>query len=568
MRSRSPSESDGGRTVRDEEDSASISALGKPSKKQLFDHTHLLAAAVSLICLLLGILTVTPNLKIAWSLRFSGQIVVIGFLLGIMNLCLQTIVPYSFLVLEARFGQSRLQNYEALLTGKIFLPNTSFTCRVALSLLVALPLGLSVAYKRFLGGTSSGHIAVVPPGEYGIDFPRVGSWAPPNDPIYFLTTSISPWLTASQFSPTPYPSEYPVAYGYNTLLLGTDSAALLDIPTGSYIADAQSLMSSGEFWNISASVNAYVAVHDNSSDFRTNNKTWIDAIETSIKDSLGGLSTIYLYQGGGARIGFMPTGANDECYFGLYYNSSDWGGLSHYGNPEEPDFTWFRKRAYKFKLKRARCHGHWQMNSTSIVLVNGDCDLNQAVDSSILQGKNMVPVDFDVLPTQQHIFGTYAKNPDSIWLSPSYAISVVTIYWARALYAIYGQGAKPSNYTGSYVPVDEVITSERSTLNAAPLLYVVLAVQPIITIIALAITAWLYHVPLGRGFGIISILSGFEPSMSQSIQGAGLSGKLRAPVKLEVTAKRFDDARIRYRLLSDRSAFGKVVGLRKGQTYE
>jgi hypothetical protein len=63
----------------------------------------------------------------------------------------------------------------------------------------------------------------------------------------------------------------------------------------------------------------------------------------------------------------------------------------------------------------------------------------------------------------------------------------------------------------------------------------VLAIQPLITLAALAVVVWLYNVPLGTGFGIISILSGFKPSESQSIAGAGLSGKLTVPVRLEVT---------------------------------
>ncbi len=74
------------------------SFIGEPARKRHFEYVHLSAAAVSLLCLLVGVLTITPSLKIAWSLRFSGQIIVLGFLLGIMNLCMQTVVPHSFLL--------------------------------------------------------------------------------------------------------------------------------------------------------------------------------------------------------------------------------------------------------------------------------------------------------------------------------------------------------------------------------------------------------------------------------------------------------------------------------------
>ena len=59
------------------------SSLGEPARKQRFEYVHLSVAAVSILCLLGGILTITPDLKIAWSPRSSGQIIVLGFLLGV-----------------------------------------------------------------------------------------------------------------------------------------------------------------------------------------------------------------------------------------------------------------------------------------------------------------------------------------------------------------------------------------------------------------------------------------------------------------------------------------------------
>jgi hypothetical protein len=275
---------------------ASAPLLGLPTRKRLFEPVHLSAALVSIICLLMGILTITPDLTIAWLLQFNGQIIILGFLLGIMNLCMQTIVPHSLVLLEAHLGQSRLQNYEALLTSRALSSGASLIWRLALVLLMALPLGLSVAYKRFLGGTSNRPIAVVPAGLYGIEFLHLGVWSPPElrEP-YLIGTAIRPFLVNAQYDPQPLPTtnEFPVAYGYNILLLDNDSAAILDMPTESYISYAQSLMSPGETWNISASVYAYVASRDTSSDFRTNDTTWNNAFETNIKQNMGGMTGAY-----------------------------------------------------------------------------------------------------------------------------------------------------------------------------------------------------------------------------------------------------------------------------------
>jgi hypothetical protein len=169
-------------------------------------------------------------------------------------------------------------------------------------------------------------------------------------------------------------------------------------------------------------------------------------------------------------------------------------------------------------------------------------------------------------------------QPEGLWLNATYVIAAVTIYWARALFMIYQQGNEPSDYSGPYIPINETIVSNRQTLDASALLYLVLVIQPIITIAALVVTIWLYNVPIGKGFGIVSILSGYETTRSQSIAGAGLSGKLKAAVSLEVfptITNQYDsspilgsieDARLRYRLTSE-SKIKEMARLQKSQTY-
>lgn len=292
-----------------------------------------------------------------------------------------------------------------------------------------------------------------------------------------------------------------------------------------------------------------------------------------------------MYVGQGRRTGFLPTGANDECYFGLYDNSTNWGGMVSYGDVDGQDYAEFRKTAQKFNLRRASCHGHWQLNRTSTILVGGDCNLSTPIDSSILQAGNMVVFPYDMLPEIQHVLspfdGSDAQTIDDIWLNATYAVSIVTSYWARALYLLLETGGEFPNYAGRYTPADERIVSRRPTLNAAPLLYVVLIVQPALTLLALAIIAWLYTVPIGRGFGIVSILSGFDSSGSRHMLGAGFSGKLKAPVILEVTTKSAAEAlhkegtdndiglSIRYRVVGGRShpRQREETRMLKGQKY-
>lgn len=148
-----------------ERDGTTPPTLGAPAKKRRFELVHVLATVISWLCLVVAYITITNHLRLAWLLRFEGQIVLIGLLLGIMNLCTSCVVPYAFLLLEARFGRSSLQNFDALLTSAILSPGVSIVWRLALGFFIVLPLALSIAYKRFLGGSSSAHITLDPPGQ-------------------------------------------------------------------------------------------------------------------------------------------------------------------------------------------------------------------------------------------------------------------------------------------------------------------------------------------------------------------------------------------------------------------
>jgi hypothetical protein len=111
--------------------------------------------ALSLLCLAASI-TIVANEGVSWRLgRGTTQLVVLGFLLSVMNLCLGSVAPTLFLYLEGRLGPSKLQNYDGILRNQMFTSKLSIAWRLVLGLMLALPLGLSAAYKSFSGGEST-----------------------------------------------------------------------------------------------------------------------------------------------------------------------------------------------------------------------------------------------------------------------------------------------------------------------------------------------------------------------------------------------------------------------------
>ena len=68
--------------------------------------------------------------------------------MSIMNRCLNAIAPKVFLMFEARYGHSYIQNYEAILRSSSVLSHTGSLWRVVLLIMIALPYGLRSGYAN------------------------------------------------------------------------------------------------------------------------------------------------------------------------------------------------------------------------------------------------------------------------------------------------------------------------------------------------------------------------------------------------------------------------------------
>jgi hypothetical protein len=133
----------------------SVDSVGKPCAKPTIAKLDLAAVLISLLCLSISICTISPSLQWSWRLGFQGQIIVIGFMISIMNQCLMRFLPTSLTLIETRWGESRLQNYDAILRNSAVANDTGPLLRVVLLFFLVLPMTLSIAYKKLLGGEST-----------------------------------------------------------------------------------------------------------------------------------------------------------------------------------------------------------------------------------------------------------------------------------------------------------------------------------------------------------------------------------------------------------------------------
>ena len=528
---------------------AEVLALGKPRRKSYVNNIDVMAVTLSLTCLVISICVVTPRLGLAWQLGFEGQIIVVGFLLGIMNLCLRRGVSMWFLIVEQRWGGSTLQNYDAILRNTALLSQTSLFWRGTILALIILPLALSVAYKRFSGGESRTNVYSDFPGSYGIASAPLAASYVLNNSIYQMMTATAPFMIASA-SDLVSPRDFPIAYGYNALLLDHSSAAMLDMPVPDYVSSIQQNLTKDEVWSLSAPVNGTLARYSSSTEsYRNDSAFWQTLFDI---DWPAGLAAFEMYESAsynmvGLRNGLPTPSSGNYCLLGTFPNFSkdDHGGVEIFYEVTDPESIAFRDAALMFNVQRVQCYGVWQVSRIGIQLVSGNCT-GELTDQSVMMGRYCDPFSLDALPVLRYnLESSVTLRANSIWKLLTYAISVASMYWARLNFL--AQQPLSSKYCTraanvSYTVDSETVTSTRTTLNARWLLYIVLAIQPLLTCITFLLVTPCHSSPLDIGFGMIAVFSGINKDSLDLVRGAALSGELSKPVKLGIEVGGVDDA--------------------------
>ena len=250
-------------------------SLGVSTRRSVVNTLAILAIFASLACLILAVIIVNPNLAWAWKLGVKRQLQLLGLALSLMNQCLRTVSSKTFAIFEARFGGSILQNYDAILRNSALRSHTSWMWRITLLTFIALPLGLSIAYKDFVQGFTTR------------SFPRSGNYygltAPPGlmgnldgiGPSYMVNATL-PFISATyNDSVSPADVSMPLPFGFNGLLLSNTSAAFLDAPMPDHATKLQQNLTQDESYRLSARVTATIATLDESlNEHRDDDKYW------------------------------------------------------------------------------------------------------------------------------------------------------------------------------------------------------------------------------------------------------------------------------------------------------
>ncbi|PPJ61284.1 hypothetical protein CBER1_09319 [Cercospora berteroae] len=525
---------------------------GVPASKPLLDWKDTLAASVSILCCATASIVVMDE-RLAWSLGVKYQLIVVGFPLSIMNLCLDYTVPLFFLCCEAR-GAATLQNFEAIMRGTLLGDNISYIWRAVSFLLKILPIALSVGYKLFVEGISTheiGSSSEMDPNFFGLYAPPGLDWTGP----ILMTNVTLPFIQATATNVSfysaegvpkldpPYP-EFPRACGYNMLMLDEHSVAMLDTPRPEWVSRVQAALELGERWNATAAVTATVSVkNDTVDEFRNLDREededhWAGYGATAGQEWPNStFATANRHNGWSTGLMSNRGGQGDESwtYIGLY--------------PNVRSFQSFVPYAKRYDTIRVPCSGTWTIARGIVELVEGKCDLADGVKSETFERNQRVLRDNNLdmaenyLPNLNHFLGpfTVLRN-DSRWIVPTMTAVVASMKWS--LITVVNGPSRPgwdtTNWGGIYANTGlkytarPTIVSSKLTLKRSYVLLLLFAVQPIMTFAMIAGSMMLRSVPVGKGFGIIAVLAGVRPESLGILKGAGFSGEVTEPIQLNI----------------------------------
>ncbi|KAM0192363.1 hypothetical protein ACHAPA_005918 [Fusarium lateritium] len=500
--------------------------LGKAMKRPYFGWSEFAALLLSFVCSIVG-LVVCFRSQIAADLRQKYQLIIVGLMLSLMDLCTSTIATVVFLQLETRWA-SLLQNYDVIVKksvlGSLFngrRGNQRWT--LLLSASMALPLVLSVGYKTFIGGRVTFEIDSSK-GIYGLTGP-LG--------LASFTSGYALMVNATlplMFNvPSKIPS-HPQPFGFNMLLLSNESitVAMLDGPSPEYVQTIRQGLRGLESYSVAANVNGLSWTKDKELDKHRNDDDWW----TNLSDRKKKLNSIRLYK--------------EKKWFTLYWPESQMKRFFLLLRPQKttcesgkdckkipPTGDEFRDQSVGFVSQWLRCHGEWSITLNSVDLAEGYCytDFEQTPHSSCIT----LHLDDAV-----SMLSDFVGRLDSSNLTEQGQIqmtaAVSALFWSR-LTAYCGIDSLvnrlgPKDAAMFKYERDDTAFKTVGVLKQSPLLALVLLAQPIIGLVLFIVRIILRSSPISGGFGLISVLSGHISKEGDLLRGAGLSGEVTERIEL------------------------------------
>ncbi|KAF5594368.1 uncharacterized protein FSUBG_9470 [Fusarium subglutinans] len=525
--------------------------LGNPIRRQRCDLSEIAALTLSFCCSIVGLICCFHPATAA-SLEQKYQLIVVGLMLSLMDLCTAKLSTIVFLQLETRWA-SLLQNYDSIIKKSILgsLLNWrrgSQRWTLLLSASLAFPLLLSIGYKSFVGGRVTTEVNASG-GQYGLTGP-VG-FANFASGASLMVNATIPFFFSNA---TRLPSQ-PQPFGFNMLLLKDDSisVAMLDGPSPSYVKSIRAEIRGQQSYTVSADVFGLAWHLNQEVDNQRDNDTWWNNLFESSDDNAP--QPISLYKEKKWLSTLWPQGQVDRFFVLL---------TPHVGPSKEdrnirPSKKRFQKEALEFTSQRLNCHGKWKITANSVNLIKGSCA--GSFVKTFPDGCRTLHLNDARYLLSDFVSDLLTANLDET-AQIRFTAVVSSLLWSR-LAAFCGIGSSVNDLKAGEREQFEYHRPDKAwktvtVLKKSPLLSIVLLAQPIVGLILLIVRIAFCSSPVSGGFGLISVLAGHVFHERDTLSGAGLSGDVKERIELAFVrdGDRCDDGgeRLRFKLREARNS--------------
>ncbi|KIW10190.1 hypothetical protein PV08_11151 [Exophiala spinifera] len=511
---------------------------GKPGRKERIPAKDVWLFSIEIVCLVAALLIVFESRLAIW-LGQINQLIGIGFVLAVMAMCLEGLVLRTALIHTANRSGTSIQDLDALMRKDPFSSrHVHIAYRILLLFLLGLPLLLSIAYKRFVGGEST---VVVNHGDGLFGFSSTPGKQRIGDGLSILSDVYVPFWISPGLNRT---------YGFN-MYIPTDNktGVIVDSPFPSYLTGLQSSLNGGESLTLSATVNATLSEMVNpTAEERSSDDFWTD-----VQDQFDHPAT----QNGG-----NVDGANNAMWAGMSGSFLTNFSVMYFSAWNTTRNETFYSEAIRTEQSRRRARATWLISSSNITLVQAELIPNSTLDNQLLLQNNAIGL--------QEMFSTFLGEYD--WHNRAGAFDfpypdgglgtegevryfqpvntvpplAATMAWARitSLDTVDRPGGRNNSemsaLTGYSKGAEDILTVRTvPTLRRDPLLVAVLVINPALFLVCVLIKAtWLYGSPMGDDANIISLLAAADGGDLGALRGASLTGKLNRKVLLAFHTER------------------------------
>lgn len=517
-------------------------ALGVPKKRNHCDPSEVAALVLSICCSITGLVCCFHRATAA-RLGQKYQLIIVGLMLSMMDICTSKLSTTVFLQLETRWA-SLLQNYDVIVKKSVLgsllnMRRGSQRWTFLLSASLAFPLLLSVGYKTFVGGTITNQV-FASGGEYGLTGP-VGLARFSAGSSLMVNATIP--LMFNNFTKLP---SRPQPFGFNMLVLPNKSitVAMLDGPSPSYVNAIRSELEGQQYYTVMADVNGLAWHLDNEADQHRDDQEWWDKLYEASDDESPHQTSLYKLKKWLSTL--WPQGQVKQYFILLTPHESD--------RKAKPSKERFRKEALYFTSQQLKCNGKWKITRSSVNLIDGSCE-GGSFDKEFPDGCRTLHLN-DASFILADFVGDLLTGKLDEASQIRFTAAVSSIFWSR-LTAYCGIEAPTNHLSPKDMEMFKYHRQDKAwktvgVLKRTPILVLVLLAQPIVGLVLLIVRIVYCSSPVSGGFGLISVLAGHGPRKGNILTGAGLSGEVKERIQLDfnINGERCDDGgkRVQFQL--------------------